>query len=123
MDSKVANLIRDLETELLRADTRGSIKRLDELLSDDFFEIGASGKRYTKGDVIQLLSNEPADRLTMHEYRAAEIAPNTILANFTEERELQGHGQRIVSLRSSIWQRRNGRWQMIFHQGTVSTTH
>ena len=123
MDSKLANLIRNLEMELLQSHNRKSARRLNDLLADDFFEIGASGTRYTKDDVIRLLSEAPADRITAHDFRAAEIATDTIHATFTEEKESYAHGGRIVSLRSSIWQKRNGRWQMIFHQGTKISSH
>ena len=118
MDSELINQIRDLEMELLHSDTRKSAQRLNDLLADDFFEIGASGTRYTKDDVIRLLPEEPADRHAMYDFRATEIAPDIILAIFSEEKESFARGERVASMRSSIWKKRNGRWQMLFHQGT-----
>jgi glyoxylase I family protein len=120
VDNELINQIRDLEMELLHSDTRKSAQRLNDLLADDFFEIGGPETRYTKDDVIRLLSEAPADRLAARDFQAAEMAPDTLLTTFTAEKESPARDELIVSVRSSIWQKRNGRWQIIFHQGTVS---
>ena len=44
--------IKSLEVELLHPEVRKSKERLNELLADDFFEIGESGKNYNKQDIL-----------------------------------------------------------------------
>ncbi|HAQ48986.1 MAG TPA: DUF4440 domain-containing protein, partial [Glaciecola sp.] len=45
-------IIKQLELELSNPATRKSKDRLDVLLADDFEEIGKSGTRYSKTDII-----------------------------------------------------------------------
>jgi hypothetical protein len=34
------------------------------------------------------------------------------------EKEIVNSSEKIISLRSSIWKLNNGKWQIVFHQGT-----
>ena len=117
MDGDLSNLIYSLEIELLRPEVRSSSKRLDELLADDFREFGESGKRYTKQDVLTSLSNPAGVTFAVSEFRARELVPGIVLATYQVEKK-SDTGTSSKSLRSSLWQKRDGRWQMVFHQGT-----
>lgn len=46
------------------------------------------------------------------------LAPDMLLANYKTER----YGDRRRVLRSWIWKIKNGNWQMIFYQGTPTTS-
>ena len=119
MDTKPTDLVKGLEIELLGSDTRSSARRLDELLADEFLEIGASGILYTKQDVVKILPGETRAKFTILAFQAKEITADTILAIYLVEKEFPENPLRTLSHRSSLWQRRNGGWQMIFHQGTA----
>ncbi|MFC1655681.1 DUF4440 domain-containing protein [Patescibacteria group bacterium] len=111
------DLIKELEEELLKPDVRKSPERMGELLADDFFEFGASGKRYSKKEIIEILPTLPESNLSLSDFETIELAPDTILATY---RAFNEKIQR-KSLRSSIWKNIDGNWQMIFHQGTIET--
>ena len=49
----------------------------------------------------------------MSELHVAEIAPDTFVLTYT----LRQPGR--VTRRATVWRRRAGRWQAVFHQGTV----
>jgi len=114
------NILRDLEIELHQFSARSDPERLDELLHASFIEFGRSGKRYDKAGIIELLSTEAdhgiapwsqdyvlselTDELAQITYRSAHI---------NDAGELSQH-----TLRSSLWQKTDGKWQVRFHQGT-----
>ena len=118
MNNQLAKLIEDLEVELLRPDVRKSAKRLGELLADEFFEFGASGNRYSKQDIIDILPKLEDAKYSATNFEAREIATNTVLLTYESENEEIQTNKKRYSLRASLWQNRNGKWQMIFHQGT-----
>jgi hypothetical protein len=117
-------LLRRLEEQLLKPEIRHSPDQVGDLLSDDFVEFGSSGGMFNKQQVIEALQQEgPADptiRLSLVDFIARRLASDVILVTYRTIQE-GGPGTRQVSrLRSSIWKLIEGRWQMVFHQGTPS---
>jgi len=114
----VSELIKALEFELLQPEVRKSSDRLDELLADNFLEIGASGRNYNKQDILNELPEQYEIKFTLKNFNTIEISPDTILATYQVEKEIPCSNEKIFSSRSSIWKNKDGNWQMIFHQGT-----
>lgn len=122
MNKNLAKQIEKLEVELLQPEARRSAKRIDELLADDFIEFGMFGKRFTKLDFIKILPNskeEKYEKYKASDFEAREIATDTILLTYKASIEFIKTKEKIWTLRSSIWQKRGDKWQMIFHQGTL----
>jgi len=120
-----ATLLRRLEEELLKPEIRHSPDQVGYLLSDDFVEFGSSGGVFNKQQVIEALQQEglpdPTIRLSLVDFIARRLASDVILVTYRTIQE-GGPGTRQESrLRSSIWKLIEGRWQMVFHQGTPST--
>jgi hypothetical protein len=120
-----AALLRRLEEQLLKPEIRHSPDQVGDLLSDDFVEFGSSGGVFNKQQVIEALEREgPADptiRLSLADFIARGLASDVVLVTYRTIQE-GGPGTRQDSrLRSSIWKLIEGRWQMVFHQGTPST--
>ncbi len=118
IDKKLVTLIQRLERDLLQGESRKSVKKLNELIADDFFEIGQSGIWYAKQDVMNIVPRLAGVRYIMHKFQAKQIDSNTILVTFEASKEIVENHQRTRSVRTSIWQKRNQGWQIIFHQGT-----
>lgn len=116
--TQLAAQIKNLEIELLKPATRHSLERLNELLADDFMEIGASGKRYNKQDVLNVLPASVEKQFVLLEFEVKELSPQIVLATYRIEKEITGSDKENCSLRSSVWQKQNGQWRIIFHQGT-----
>ncbi len=87
-------------------------------LADDFVEIGQSGRRYSKEDVLSSLPALIAAEYVVHDFEAREIGKDTFLIHYRLEMKRDQNGPPTYSLRSSIWQRRPPGWRVIFHQGT-----
>ena len=106
--------LRELEESHLALEVRRSRAALEELLDDDFYEVGRSGRTYDKAQVIEALLETPAlpDSLRVEDFRAHALARDVALTTYTTR--AGEHAAR----RSSIWVRRDGRWQLRYHQGT-----
>jgi hypothetical protein len=118
MNDNLTDLIRLLELELLRPETRQSRHRLDELIANDFVEFGMTGRRYTKHDTLRLLPSQGVVSYAVSDFEARSVAPDIVLATYRLESEVPATGQKSTSIRSSLWQYHNDRWQIVFHQGT-----
>ncbi len=89
----------------------------EALTAPDFAEVGASGRRYDREDIWAVLAGrfasgepEPAFELTQAAVRrlAAHVWVLTYHLRFGERR----------SRRVSVWERVDGRWRVVYHQGT-----
>jgi glyoxylase I family protein len=118
MHAELKTLLQNLELELLRHDVRKSVSRLKELFADDFFEIGSSGIVYSREDIMKQLPNPGETKYSIYDFRATEIGPETMLVTYRTGKQTKGSRELSWSMRSSIWQKRNGRWVIVFHQGT-----
>jgi len=108
---------RDLEERLLKPEVRRSPEALAALLAVDFVECGRSGAAFDRRCVIDSLRQEPPVDVTISDFAVQRLADTVTLVTYRSHRRGEG-GQVVHSLRSSIWQAIDGRWQMVFHQGT-----
>ena len=87
------------------------------MTDESFWEIGASGKRYSREyvlDVLEERQREPQpDEWETSGFHCAEIAADNYLLTYT----LRQPGR--VTRRASIWRRTDAGWKIVFHQGTV----
>jgi hypothetical protein len=118
MQTKENHIVKELELELLSPETRKSPERLSELLSDDFFEFTQSGLVATKKDIIDALPKSPEEKFVVSDYIEKHLSENLILVHYIANREILESGEKRRTLCSSIWQKKNDNWQMIFFQGT-----
>jgi len=106
----------------LSPEGRASPELIDRLLADDFQEIGSAGDVFGKRVVLDELATEARDG-HRHERKATDwsvraLSDDVALVTYKVVRDDRRDGTRAISLRSSIWVFRDGRWQMAFHQGT-----
>lgn len=110
--------LRGLEESLANPDARRSPAGFAALLADDFREFGSSGRVYDKAQIIAALGSEQPCRLVLTGFQALALAPEVVLLTYRATRQFRGSEKVSASTRSSIWVRRDGRWQVVFHQGT-----
>lgn len=90
----------------------------ERMTADDFWEIGASGQRYSREHVFDVLEARRADPLDesdweTRDFHCRELAADVYLLTYTLRQ-----GARLTR-RSTIWRRVDGDWKVAFHQGTV----
>jgi hypothetical protein len=110
MDALREELLR-LESALASRDPDGIDGGLTSLIADDFLEFGSSGRVWTAESIREALEVPPGEPLPVLDFEVAVLADDVVLATYRTP------GPPDVD-RSSIWVRRDGRWQVRFHQGT-----
>jgi len=100
--------IRELEEQLVTPAVRGSAEALERLVSEQFSEIGSSGRVYDKRDVVAQILAQPNVTGTFVDFHVLAVSADVALATYRTGR----------SLRSSIWRREGEHWRIVFHQGT-----
>ena len=115
-DEAVAEVIA-LERALLTREVRSSAAALDALLDPEFTEAGASGRWWTRAEILaELPAGEAAaapDRIADYAMAGRRLAADVVMLTFETDR--QGRRARRVSL----WRRSGGRWRVLYHQGTL----
>ena len=101
-----------LEEKLLQPEIRTSPEELRNLLSNDFFEFGSSGKVLYNdgidGDGIGVV------KMTLSNFEIHQLSTKAVLTTYRIFNEVKMQH----TLRSSIWRFSDGQWKMFFHQGT-----
>jgi hypothetical protein len=86
------------------------------LITDDYWEIGASGRRYDRMFVLDTVAarpHEPPGAWQVDDFAVRPLGGDAWLATY-----LLHQGPR-VSRRSTVWRREGGRWAAAYHQGTL----
>jgi len=112
------DLFRDLEEKLLRPKTRNSPSDVATLLHSDFFEFGQSGIVWSRQQTIDMPGRERLMEGSLTDLSVRSLAADVTLVTYRAVGRDPASGNEWHSLRSSVWKLTDGRWQMIFHQGT-----
>lgn len=109
-------VLERLEEELWREETRFDLQRMDELLAEDFFEFGRSGRFYRREDTLAVPRGPIDAVLPLPDFRARLLTHD--LAHVTYSSAVTYDGAVFHARRSSIWSRARNGWVLRFHQGT-----
>ena len=117
MTDSLAAHLEYLERDLLSGVTRHDRVRLEALVAAEFREFGSSGRSFSREAILaDLLAEEPEQR-ELTDFICVPVAENIALVTYRSTRHT-ATSDVVESLRSSLWIHRDGRWQMLFHQGT-----
>ena len=90
----------------------------ERMTADNFWETGASGRRYSREFVLDTLESR---HRTPHEdiweatdFHCTRLAADTYLLTYT----LLQDGVRLTR-RATIWQNTSQGWKIVYHQGTI----
>ncbi|HZU08735.1 MAG TPA: DUF4440 domain-containing protein [Pseudacidobacterium sp.] len=90
----------------------------ERMTTADFWEVSASGRRYSRDEVLNVLEKRYSapyeDVWETNDFKCQQLAPDVYLLTYTL---VQDH-QRITR-RATIWQRTSERWKVAYHQGTI----
>jgi hypothetical protein len=94
-----------------------TIEQFDARMAPGYFEIGASGRRYSRAFILKTLEARPPLDAAEAGWECADFAvlalgPDTFHVTY------QLRQGRRITRRSTIWRRNNGAWQILYHQGT-----
>ena len=103
----------DLEERLAGPAARISREEAEELLAEDFFEFGSSGRVVDREKVVSGIAMLSPNAWSIANFELTLLAGDVALVTYIATQSARGS-----TLRSSIWKRSGGRWRMAFHQGT-----
>jgi hypothetical protein len=90
----------------------------DGMMADDFWEVGASGRIYSREFVLDTLAergHSPAeDHWVVTDFACREVAREIFLTTY----QLEQDGGRL-SRRSTLWRCTAAGWKILYHQGTL----
>ena len=90
----------------------------ESMMDADFWEIGASGRRYSREYVLAELEKRQQhpveDIWETSEFHCRELAPSLYLLTYTL---IQNKIRK--TRRTTLWRRTEVGWKIVFHQGTI----
>ena len=109
------------EMRLLDPHVRSSPEAAKELLDPEFFEVGRSGRRWNRTEILKMLQREQreeGERVRARDMVGRSLAPGIVHLTFVTE--VGG----LRALRTSIWrQGPDGTWRIYYHQGTPAAPY
>jgi hypothetical protein len=91
---------------------------IEKMTVDDFWETGASGRRYARDFVFDVLAQRQAksepDVWETREFYCRKLAEDVFLLTYTLLQD-----KTRLTRRATIWERAADGWKIIYHQGTV----
>jgi hypothetical protein len=91
----------------------------ERMTVEDFWETGASGRRYSRESVLNELerrfSRPHGDVWETSDFQCRRLGPETYLLTYT----LLQDGKRPTR-RATIWQSTVDGWRIVYHQGTIA---
>ena len=119
-DPKLLNVLNELkEREPIFHRPEFGTTRADfaKMTETTFWEVGASGQRYSREQVLDELEKRYAtgveDSWQVGDFHCLEIGSDTYLLTYTL---IQGVR---VTRRATIWRRTAEGWKIVYHQGTI----
>ena len=93
-------------------------EEVEERLAPGYWEVGASGARYTREFIIELLRASPPVDAAAAGWRTSDhalqqLGTSTYLFTYTLDQRPR------LTRRATIWQATLHGWQVLYHQGTL----
>jgi hypothetical protein len=90
----------------------------ERMIAEDFWEVGASGRQYSREQVLKILEQRflspHEDAWETSRFRCRRLSSDTYLLTYTL---VQDRSRR--TRRSTVWQSTPDGWKVVFHQGTL----
>lgn len=116
ISSKDRETLEQQEQELWREETRINTERMNELIAQDFFEFGRSGRVWQRQDTLATVPQTKDAVRPLPEFHIRLLDEN--IAQVTYDSAFIYEGVVEHTHRSSIWSRTTNGWILRFHQGT-----
>jgi len=92
-------------------------KDFENMIEDSFWEVGASGRKYSREYVLDVLEerakNPVEDKWETDDFYCMELAPDNYLLTYTL------HQGKRITRRATIWRMHGNEWKIVYHQGTI----
>jgi ribonuclease HI len=111
-DAALADELLRLELAIARRERDALPGGYAAVLDDEFRETGASGRAWTRAEMLDALEGAAASPVEIEAFAIERLADAVVLATYDT-------GGARPARRASIWIHDGGRWRLRFHQGTL----
>lgn len=113
----ILQMLKKLEPLVYAANDGHKREYFEKLLAPEFWEIAASGQRYSRAYVLDALAERQQNPFEQdwkaEDYYLQQLAADLYLMTYTL------HQPTRVSQRTSLWKRNDDHWQFVYHQGST----
>lgn len=110
--------IINYEKDLLSSTIRGDKESVERLMAEEFREIGMSGMKFNKKDILDSLESWDYLEYEGVEFEYEKLREGLIILFYKALVKNNKDNTKIWTRRSSIWEKKEDGWKMVFHQGT-----
>jgi hypothetical protein len=122
--SSLLSTLQALEVELHHPGVACDVTRLEQLLHPDFHEVGRSGRPYDRATVLRFLSERGAPpEVVSGDFAVTVPGAGVALLTYRSAHRRADGGLEQHTYRSSVWVEGEGRWQLLYHQGTPTEAY
>jgi hypothetical protein len=115
----ILQILEQLEPIFHAAYPEATAADFERLVSPDFWEVGASGKVYSREFALNVLKNRPSmpdsSNWQTSDYQVSLAGKDVYLLTYVLQQPTR------LTRRLTIWQHTENGWQALYHQGTVVT--
>jgi hypothetical protein len=125
MSNETQELLIAREKAMVEAQQRGDVDAVGAALAEDFYEIGSSGRLFSKTEILEAIRQIKIVECSLERLRVLPLDEQHAILTYVARttRRYQGQESTTRTYRSSMWRKAEGEWHLIFHQGTpLSTT-
>ncbi len=101
-----------------RAEFGTSPAEFAALITDDYWEVGASGRVYTRDVILDILADRHRLPVVDDDWRVVDFGCHQLAADLFQATYTLWQGDRCTR-RSTLWRRTADSWRAVYHQGTV----
>lgn len=106
--------ILELEKSLFKYEFISDIEYLNKIIDDKYVEVGKSGRKFLKNEVIKDLSILKQDRkISIYNFTCDKIGEKIYLIHYITKNNEEN------IYRTSIWKKENDEIKIIFHQASL----
>lgn len=106
--------ILKLEKSLFKYEYMSNVDYLKNVIDEKYLEVGKSGRKFNRSDVINDLSVLKEDRqIIIYNFSCEQIDKNTSLVHYITK-----DGENNI-YRTSIWEKEDENLKIIFHQASL----
>ncbi len=113
----ILEILKQFEPLIYAANAGKNTDYFEHLLAPEFWEVGASGRRYSREYVLSELEkrrmNPRNEAWHTDEYHLQSLGGAHYLISYTL------HQPTRVTKRASLWRQEDEQWLFVYHQGTV----
>ncbi|HEX4067801.1 MAG TPA: DUF4440 domain-containing protein [Acidobacteriaceae bacterium] len=109
--------LRRLEPIFHTAEFGQTAAAFDRRMAPGYWEVGASGRRYGRAFILEFLAQNPPVDAGSAGWICSKFGLRALGAVFLLTYTLQQRER--ITRRATIWEKADGRWRIVFHQGTI----